>query len=139
MNNVKSVEVNINNKYYTICAVESEEYIKKIASYINKKYDDFKNLQGYDKMNVDMKTILMEINLADDYFKKDQDYVKCYNSNEKNKKEIKVLTEELISCQAQNDELEEDLEQLKEDFAKAQEEIDDLKDELARLKEKNKL
>jgi len=136
MDNVKSVEVNINNKYYTICAVESEEYIKQIASYINSKYDEFKNLQGYDKMNVDMKTILMEINLADDYFKSDGKYIECYKDNEKNKKEIKGLTEELITCQALNDELEDDIKQLKEDFEKAKRKIDKLESELANIRKK---
>ena len=42
MDKKNNVEVIINNKIYTICGFESEEYLQKIASYINVKYNDLK-------------------------------------------------------------------------------------------------
>ena len=64
-----SAEVIIDGKVYTLSGYESEEYLQRIASYLNAKMSEFSNLQGYTKLNSDYKSVLMQINIADDYFR----------------------------------------------------------------------
>lgn len=47
MNKYHDIEVIINNKRYTLSGYESEEYLHKIASYINNKHNEFRNKDAY--------------------------------------------------------------------------------------------
>ena len=69
MNIRNDLEVIINNKRYTISGYESEEYLQKIASHINSKYATFRSREGYNHLDAEMRNVLMQINLADDYYK----------------------------------------------------------------------
>ena len=62
-------KVVIGGKVYTLSGYESEEYIQKIASYLNGKIEDLSREEGYSHLSRDLQTLLLEINLADDYFK----------------------------------------------------------------------
>ena len=76
-------QVIIGGKVYTLSGYESEEYIQKIASYLNSKLEEFRAEPGYSHLSTDLQKILMDINLADDYFRA--------------KKQIEVLSEEIRS------------------------------------------
>ncbi len=76
-------QVIIGGKVYTLSGYESEEYIQKIASYLNGKLEEFRAEPGYSHLSTDLQKILMDINLADDYFRA--------------KKQIEVLSEEIRS------------------------------------------
>ena len=69
MNTKNDVEVIINGKQYTISGYESSEYLQRIATHINDKYAEFKQDEGYNRLDADMKNILLAINLSDDYYK----------------------------------------------------------------------
>ena len=69
MNTMNDLEVIINNKRYTISGYESEEYLQKIASHINSKYAQFRTHENYNHMDSEIRNVLMQINLADDYYK----------------------------------------------------------------------
>lgn len=58
------VEVNICGKSLVLIANESEDYIEKISSYINKKMCEIKNTH-----NASYKSLLLSINIADELFK----------------------------------------------------------------------
>ena len=62
-------KVLIGGKIYTLSGYESEEYLQKIASYLNNKIKELNQLQGYKRMSADMQKIFLELNIADDYFK----------------------------------------------------------------------
>ena len=62
-------EVIIGGKVYTLCGYESEEYLQKVASYINNKLNEYNAMEGFRRAPMDMQNVLMQINLADDYFK----------------------------------------------------------------------
>jgi cell division protein ZapA len=47
MNKMNNIEVIINNKRYTLRGYESEEYLQKVASYINNKHQEFKKQDFY--------------------------------------------------------------------------------------------
>lgn len=69
MDTKNEVKVFINGKDYTISGVESEEYLQKIAIFLNSKYDEISKQGGYSHLSLNMKNILMQINLADEYYK----------------------------------------------------------------------
>ncbi|MBR6397113.1 MAG: cell division protein ZapA [Lachnospiraceae bacterium] len=105
MNMMNDLEVIINNKRYTISGYESEEYLQKIASYLNSKYSDFKTREGYNHLDLDLRNVLMQINLADDYFKMSENSKNLEAELEKKDKEMFELKHNLVSVQKKLEEL----------------------------------
>ena len=81
MNTKNDVEVIINGKQYTLSGYESSEYLQKIANHINDKIAEFKEQDGYLRLDTEMKNILLAINLSDEYYKalKDSNDIKKEN------------------------------------------------------------
>ena len=69
MKKFNDIEVIINDKRYTLSGYESEEYLQRVASYINNKHNEFRNKDAYKFLDSDLKNILIQINIADDYHK----------------------------------------------------------------------
>ena len=69
MSSKNKTEVLIDGKIYTLSGYESEEYLQRVATYINNKLAEFKKLDGYGRQSKEIKSILLELNIADDYFK----------------------------------------------------------------------
>lgn len=69
MRGKNDVEVLINGRKYTLCGYETDEYLQKVAMYINGKYSEFRQKDYYTGLDSDLKNILLAINIADDYFK----------------------------------------------------------------------
>lgn len=65
-----NVQVIINGNVFTLSGSESEEYLQKVALYINNKINDLKLMDSYRKLSTEYQDILLALNLADDYFKK---------------------------------------------------------------------
>ena len=63
------VQVLLGGKVYTLSGYESEEYLQKIALYINNKMTELNQMPGYKRMGSDMQKTLLELNMADDYYK----------------------------------------------------------------------
>ena len=62
-------QVLIGGKIYTLSGYESEEYLQRVAAYLNGKITEIKTLEGYTRMTSEMKSLLLNLNTADDYFK----------------------------------------------------------------------
>lgn len=92
-------EVIIGGKVYTLSGYESEEYLQKVASYINNKRNEYDALEGYKRLPVDMQSTLLELNIADDYFKAKSQVEKLEQDLEAKEKEIYDLRHDLISNQ----------------------------------------
>ena len=69
MSSKNKTEVLIDGKIYTLSGYESEEYLQRVATYINNKLAELKKLDGYARLSQELKSILLELNVADDYFK----------------------------------------------------------------------
>lgn len=111
----KSVNVVIGNHMYNLSGYEEKEYLEKIASYINQKIDEVQELQYYKQLNTDMKTVLLELNIADDYFKA-RDRVMSMEAEMKQKdQEIYNLKHELVSLQVKDNEMENQLRDLEDE------------------------
>ena len=69
MSTKSDIPVVIGGKVYTLSGYEGEEYLQKIALYINNKMTQLNEMPNYKRMNSDMQKILLDLNLADDYYK----------------------------------------------------------------------
>lgn len=111
----KSVNVVIGNHMYNLSGYEEKEYLEKVASYINQKIDEVQELQYYKQLNTDMKTVLLELNIADDYFKA-RDRIMSMEAEMKQKdQEIYNLKHELVSLQVKDNEMENQLRDLEDE------------------------
>ena len=111
----KSVNVVIGNHMYNLSGYEEKEYLEKVASYINQKIDEAQELQYYKQLNTGMKTVLLELNIADDYFKA-RDRVMSMEAEMKQKdQEIYNLKHELVSLQVKDNEMENQLRDLEDE------------------------
>ena len=94
-----SAEVIINGKVYTLSGYESEEYLQKVASYLNSKTNEFSRDEGYIKLNTDYKNILMQINIADDLFQAQRELTQLREEMSTREKDLYDLKHELIATQ----------------------------------------
>ncbi len=135
MNRKNDVDVIINNKKYTLSGFESDEYMQKIASYINSKYAQFRLVEQFRHLDADMKNVLLEINIADDYFKAKKQVNEYETESENKSNEIFDMKHELITMHTRNEALSKELAQAKDDFVQAQKKIIRLEEQ---IKEYNK-
>lgn len=130
MNQYRDIEVIINNKRYTLSGYESEEYLQKIASYINGKHVEFRNRDAFKFLDGELKNILMQINIADDYFKTVDKLKEIQADNESKSNEIFDLKHEIVSVQTKLTSREKEMEELKNELYEAQKKIVRLETEL---------
>lgn len=130
MNKYHDTEVIINNKRYTLSGYESEEYLQKVASYINNKHNEFRNRDAYKFLDSELRNILIQINIADDYYKAMDKLKENEADNELKSKEIFDLKHELVSVQTKLDSAYKEIEDLKKKLNDAQTKIVRLETEL---------
>jgi cell division protein ZapA len=106
MSGKTSAEVIIGGKVYTLSGYEGEEYLQRVATYINNKINEFDSLEAFRRFPGDMKATLIQLNIADDYFKAKAQVEKLEREIEQKDKEIYDLKHDLISNQikAESDE-----------------------------------
>ena len=61
--------VTIGGKTYTLSGYESENYLQEVASYLNTKIAEIRNDRELQKLPFEMRNVLLQLNIADDYFK----------------------------------------------------------------------
>ena len=94
-----SAEVIIGGKVYTLSGYEGEEYLQKVAAYINNKCAEFDAMENYRRLSAEMKATLLELNIADDYFKAKNQAEKLEADLDAKEKELYDLRHDLISNQ----------------------------------------
>ena len=129
MSSKNKTEVLIDGKIYTLSGYESEEYLQRVATYINNKLAELKKLDGYARLSQELKSILLELNVADDYFKaKNQVEEELAQKDQ----ELYDLKHELISTQIKLEDAAKELEALKEQTTEYQKQIVKLETELGK-------
>ena len=83
-----SAEVVIDGKVYTLSGYEGEEYLQKVAAYINNKIVEFDTIEDYKHLPMNMKGTLIQLNIADDYFKAKAQVEKLERDIELKEKEL---------------------------------------------------
>lgn len=107
-----SAEVVIDGKVYTLSGYEGEEYLQKVAAYINGKITEYDTLEDYRHLPLNMKSTLIQLNIADDYFKAKAQVEKLERDIELKDKEIYALKHDLISNQIKTETAESTMKEL---------------------------
>ena len=94
---------------------EEEEYLQKLANYINLKLDEFNSMDDYKRISAELKATLLELNIADDYFKAKSHIESLESDLEIRDKEIFDLKHDLISKQLKSETLEETVKKLEQE------------------------
>ena len=123
MSSKNKTEVLIAGKIFTLSGYESEEYLQKVATYINNKIAEFKKLDGYNHQTKENKSILLELNIADDYFKAKKKVEMVEEELSEKDKELYDLKHELINAQIQLENQEKDLEASRKENTELQKEV----------------
>ena len=63
------IDITIGGKTFTLSGVESEEYLREVAAYLNAKIKEFSEDSSYWRLPNDLRNVMLQFNLADDYFK----------------------------------------------------------------------
>ena len=96
-------EVLIDGNIYTLGGSEEQEYLQKVAAYINQKIGILKAQPGFTRQNKDYQEVMIYLNLADDYFKTLQEAKMLRAQKNDLEKEIYSLKHELIGIQMKLD------------------------------------
>ena len=108
-------EVLIGGKVFTLSGFESEEYLQKVSTYLNHKIAECASIDGYNRQTAETRSILLALNIADDYFKAKRQGAVLENDVQQKDKEMYDLKHELISTQIRCENLEQEIERLKEE------------------------
>lgn len=130
MSRKNDIEVTINGKQYVLAGYESDEYLQRVASYINHKFEEFKGQEGYNVLDSDMRNILMQINITDDYFKAQQRVNELSEVITQKDRELFDLRHEVIGYKTQVEDLERKAKKLQEENLDEQKKVIKLEAEL---------
>ena len=112
MSSKNTTEVIIGGKVFTLGGYESEEYLQKIATYVNKKINSFAAEENYSRLSQEMKNVLLDINIADDYFKAKNQAESIQTDSESRDRQLYDVKHELVTARLRIDTLEQELEEL---------------------------
>ncbi len=114
MSDKTDIEVIIGGKVFTLSGYESEDYLQKVASYLNGKISEFSKIEGMNRQPVDVRNVLMQINIADDYFKARDEIDNLETQIADKEKELYDIKHELIATQIKLENTEKNVKSLQE-------------------------
>lgn len=103
MGTKKSTVVVIDKKEYNLSGFEEEEYLQRVAAYINQKITEMNQQDSYKRIPQDMKNLMLNLNLADDYFKAKELAGSSSDKFSDLEKEIFDLKHQMVEAQLQLD------------------------------------
>ena len=125
-----NADVVIGGKVFRVCGYESEEYLQKVANYINGKIAEYTKEDSFRRMSPEMRANILYLNIADDYFKAKKLGDSLSEEIESKDKEIYDLMHELIATQIKADTSAKEVDELKKEINKYQKSIVKLETEL---------
>ncbi len=114
MSDKNYAEVLIDGTVFTLAGTEDEGYLRRVAAYLNEKIGEVKKVPGFSRMNADYQTLMVQLNLADDYFKEQERADTLEAQKGILEKEAYSLKHELITTQMKLESLEKELEAAKD-------------------------
>ena len=123
-------EVIIGGKVFTLSGYESEEYLQRVASYINNKINEYNKVDSFRRQPMDTQGVLLQLNIADDYFKAKKQISILEEELRAKDKELYELKHELISAQIRLESSEEQVKSLQQDLNENSKKIVRLETEL---------
>ena len=135
MSTKTDTEVIIAGKVFTLSGYESEEYLQKVASYINNKIAEYSKVDSFKRQSLDTQNVLMQLNIADDYFKAKNQITRLEEEIQNKEKEMYDLKHERIASQIKLENMEKNIRNLQTEANETAKKIVRLETE---LKEKEK-
>ena len=123
-------EVIIAGKVFTLSGYESEEYLQKVASYINNKMTEYGKVESFRRQPLDTQSVLLQLNIADDYFKAKKQIVILEEEIQTKEKELYNLKHELIASQIKLENSEKNIKSLQHELNESSKKIIRLETEL---------
>lgn len=125
-------EVIIGGKVLRLSGYESEEYLQKVAAYINGKISEFNRVDSFHRATSETQNTLLQLNIADDYFKAKKQISLLEEEIQTKEKELYDLKHELIASQIK-------LENSEKNGKRMKSELDESNKKLIRLETELKL
>lgn len=116
-------DIMIDGIKYTLSGYESEEYLQKVAAYINTKIAEYKKEPVYKKMNLEAQKAMLELNIADEYFKAKKRADELEADVQDKDKQLYDIKHELVTYRLQNQDFEKEITKLKNEANEYQKEI----------------
>ena len=123
-------EVIIGGKVFTLSGYESEEYLQKVASYINNKMAEYNKVDSFRRQPLDTQNVLLQLNIADDYFKAKKQISLLEEEIQRKEKELYNLKHELIAAQIKLENTEKNIKSLQSEVNESARKIVRLETEL---------
>ena len=101
--NIRTMEVIIDGKVYTLAGDETEEYMQRIASYVNNKILELKKNGNYKKLSREYQSIFLALNISDDLYKTKEVLKLMKEEYDKKDKEIYDKNQELLAEKLQSE------------------------------------
>lgn len=123
-------EVIIGGKVLTVSGNESVEYLQKVAAYINNKLNEYGKMDSFKRQTVDKQNMLIQLNMADDYFKAKNQIELLEQDLKAKENELYDLKHELIAAQIKLDNTNKSLKELQDELNESSKQIVRLETEL---------
>ncbi len=107
-------EVLIDGKIYTLGGAEEQQYLQKVASYINEKTCQLRKQEGFNKQSQEYQSVMIELNIADDYFKALDRAALSEKARDDMERETYSLKHELVTTQMSLEDLRRQLQDMKQ-------------------------
>ncbi|MBQ8815114.1 MAG: cell division protein ZapA [Lachnospiraceae bacterium] len=92
-------EVLIGGNLYRLSGMENEEYMQQVAIYLNGKLSELKRTEGFTRLPADYQSVMIQLNIADDYFKAKEQLNNLAHELEEREKELYQVKHDLITTQ----------------------------------------
>lgn len=116
-------EVIIGGKVFTLSGYESEEYLQKIALYINNKVSEYSKFDSFKHQSLDTQNVLLQLNIADDYFKAKKQMEALEDEIDDKDKEIYNLKHDLIAAKIKLESMEKTMKAMQDEINQKDKEI----------------
>ena len=74
----KTIQVIIDGKIYVLSGENSESYLHDVADYLNHKIESIrKEMWNYNKLEESVRSLLLQINICDELFRKERKWRRC--------------------------------------------------------------
>jgi len=116
----KVIKVLIAGKVMTMSGYESEEYMQKVAGYINSKIEEYEKMDFFRHASSDIKHRMLELNFADNYFK-EKEHSEELESNLKEKiNELDEMKHRCVNNEMKVETLQKEVEKLQKELRESE-------------------
>lgn len=123
--------VTIAGKSYTLTSTESNDYMQRVASYVNSRLEEYKKVDSYRRLPADTQSVLVLLNIADEYFKSRQQVDQLNEDLERRDKDLYDVKHNLVTEMSKNEALEATMREMREEINQKEKRIVQLETELS--------